>query len=302
MSKFSSNAGNRQLSTRSSDVDALAQRGYNVGHKIGEGSYATVITAGYADDAGHGVHLACKIIDKAKAPTDFVNKFFPRELEILTKIDHTNIIQIHSILQRGPKIFIFMRYAENGDLLSHIKKTGPIDEKQSKIWFLQMAKALKYLHNLDIAHRDLKCENILLSKRLNIKLADFGFARYCRDDSGREMKSETYCGSAAYAAPEVVCGRPYDPKLADAWSLGVILFIMMNAKMPYDDSNLTKLLEDQRNRKFAFRRKLQDLISAQAKATVSVLLEPDALARWNLREILNCAWLRSVEDSQPASP
>jgi len=116
------------------------------------------------------------------------------------------------------------------------------------------------------------------------------------------MKSETYCGSAAYAAPEVVCGRPYDPKLADAWSLGVILFIMMNAKMPFDDSNLTKLLEDQRNRKFAFRRKLQESISAQAKATVSVLLEPEAHARWNLREVLNCAWLRSAEDSQPSTP
>ncbi|BFF90654.1 testis-specific serine/threonine-protein kinase 1 [Drosophila madeirensis] len=301
MSKFNTTLSGRQLSTRTSDVDALAQRGYNVGHKIGEGSYATVITAGYLDDAGRGVSLACKIIDKARAPTDFVNKFFPRELDILTKIDHPNIIQIHSILQRGPKIFIFMRFAENGDLLSHIKKQGPIDEKQSKIWFLQMARALRYLHDIDIAHRDLKCENILLSKRLNIKLADFGFARYCRDDCGLELKSNTYCGSAAYAAPEVVSGRPYDPKMADAWSLGVILFIMMNAKMPFDDSNLSKLLEDQRGRKFAFRRKLQDSITAPAKATVSVLLEPESAARWNLREILRCAWLLGVDDKPEAA-
>ncbi|XP_017847447.1 testis-specific serine/threonine-protein kinase 1 [Drosophila busckii] len=294
-------AGNRQLSTRSSDIDALAQRGYNIGHKIGEGSYATVITAGYADESGHGVNLACKIIDKAKAPCDFVHKFFPRELEILTKLDHPNIIQIHSILQRGPKIFIFMRFAEKGDLLTHIKNSGPIDEKQAKVWFFQMAKALKYLHQNDIAHRDLKCENILLSKRLNVKLADFGFARYCRDEDGHQLKSETYCGSAAYAAPEVVCGVPYDPKLADAWSLGVILFIMMNAKMPFDDSNLTKLLEDQRGKKFAFRRKLQDVISPHAKATVSVLLEPDAATRWDLPEILNCSWLLTVDDTRPSA-
>lgn len=299
MSKFTSASSNsRQLSTRTSDIDALAQRGYNIGHKIGEGSYATVITAGYADNAGHGVHLACKIIDKTRAPSDFVNKFFPRELEILTKIDHPNVIQIHSILQRGPKIFIFMRFAENGDLLSHIKKAGPVEELQAKAWFMQMSKALKYLHALDIAHRDLKCENILLSKRLNIKLADFGFARYCRDDSGRDMKSETYCGSAAYAAPEVVSGRPYDPKLADAWSLGVILFIMLNAKMPFDDSNLSKLLDDQRSKKFAFRRKLQDKITAQAKATVGVLLEPEPQARWNLKEILNCSWMRTEEGEE----
>ncbi|XP_005186105.1 testis-specific serine/threonine-protein kinase 1 [Musca domestica] len=295
MSKFST-ASSRQLSTRNSDIDALAQRGYNIGHKIGEGSYATVITAGYADSTGQGLHLACKIIDKGKAPSDFVHKFFPRELEILTKIDHPNIIQIHSILQRGSKIFIFMRYAENGDLLSYIKKSGPVEELQAKAWFMQMAKAVKYLHSHDIAHRDLKCENILLSKRLNVKLADFGFARYCRDENGRDIKSETYCGSAAYAAPEVVSGRPYDPKLADAWSLGVILFIMLNAKMPFDDHNLTKLLEDQRNKKYTFRRKLQDQISAQAKATVAVLLEPEPQARWDLREILNCSWVRNDEE------
>ncbi|XP_075147315.1 testis-specific serine/threonine kinase [Haematobia irritans] len=296
MSKFTSNTG-RQLSTRNSDIDALSQRGYNVGEKIGEGSYATVITAGYADNAaGRSVHLACKIIDKGKAPSDFVHKFFPRELDILTKIDHPHIIQIHSILQRGPKIFIFMRYAENGDLLTYIKNTGAVEELQAKVWFSQMAKAVKYLHSHDIAHRDLKCENVLLSKRLNVKLADFGFARFCHDVNGREIKSETYCGSAAYAAPEVVSGSPYDPKLADAWSLGIILFIMLNAKMPFDDSNLSKLLDDQRKKKFAFRRKLQDQISAQAKATVAVLLEPEPRARWNLGEILNCCWLRNNED------
>jgi len=289
---------NRSLCARQSDIDALAQRGYNIGHKIGQGSYATVITAGYHDESGNGVHLACKVIDKAKAPMDFLHKFFPRELDILTKIDHPNIIQIHSILQRGQKIFIFMRCAENGDLLSHIKKCGAVQELQAKVWFTQMVKAVKYLHSIDIAHRDLKCENVLLSKHFNVKLADFGFARYCSDGGGRDLKSETYCGSAAYAAPEIVNGRPYDPKLADAWSLGVILFIMLNAKMPFDDTNLGKLLEDQRNKRYAFRRKLQDVISAQAKAAVAVLLEPEPSARWNLREILNCSWLRGDTDER----
>ncbi|XP_030559446.1 testis-specific serine/threonine-protein kinase 1-like [Drosophila novamexicana] len=277
--------------TRSSDIHALAQQGYKIGSKIGEGSYATVINASYTEESGRNINLACKVIDKEKAPLDFVEKFFPREMDILTKLDHPNIIQIHSILQRGPKIFIFMRYAERGDLLTHIKKVGFIEEKQAKIWFYQMATALKYLHSFDIAHRDLKCENILLSEHFNIKLADFGFACFCPNDSGGQTLSETYCGSAAYAAPEVVYGVPYDPKLADAWSLGVILFIMLNGKMPFDDANLSKLLEDQRSRKYAFRRKLHDLITPHAKATVAVLLDPNATTRWNLREILKCSWL-----------
>ncbi|XP_055906212.1 testis-specific serine/threonine-protein kinase 1 [Eupeodes corollae] len=281
----------RSLATKTSETDALAVRGYNVGSKIGEGSYAVVISANCKEKNGKHLHLACKIIDKKKAPVDYLNKFFPRELDILMKIDHPNIVQVHSILERGPKIYIFMQFAENGDLLSYILKNEQIGELQAKAWFLQMAKALRYLHSNDIAHRDLKCENILLSQRMNIKLADFGFARHCTDQSGQAILSRTYCGSAAYAAPEVVGGYPYDPKLADVWSLGVVLFIMLNKKMPFSDQNIQQLLKDQMNRKYAFRRKYIDQISQQAKDVVKVLLEPEPNSRWDLTDILNCGWL-----------
>lgn len=148
---------------------------------------------------------------------------------------------------------LFSRYADNGDLLDFIKRNGVVPEQQSKMWFRQMASGLQYLHNKNIAHRDLKCENILLSRRFNVKLADFGFARFCVDTDGRRVLSQTYCGSAAYAAPEVVNGTPYNPKLSDVWSLGIILFIMLNASMPFDDSNLRKLLKDQMTRNWVFR-------------------------------------------------
>lgn len=91
-------------------MNALEQRGYLIGKKIGQGSYATVHLADYVDGSGpKKMRLACKIFDKEKAPRDFLDKFFPRELEILTKIENPHIIQVHSILQRGPRVFIFMR-------------------------------------------------------------------------------------------------------------------------------------------------------------------------------------------------
>lgn len=288
----SNNNSNRSLSARSSDIEALEQKGYNIGKKIGKGSYATVMTAQYTDAASKTIKLACKIVNRSKAPDDFLDKFFPRELDILTKIEYPYIIQTHSILQRGPKIFIFMRFAENGDLLDYVKKNGPTPEHQAKIWFYQMVKGLKYLHAQNIAHRDLKCENILLSKRMNIKLADFGFARYCTDSNGQRILSQTYCGSGSYAAPEVVSGTPYNPKIADIWSLGIILFIMINSSMPFDDSNLNRLLSDQRKKKYQFGTKVLNKITFAVRNTIDSLLEPDITQRWSLEHILNCKWLQ----------
>lgn len=282
---------NSEMETRCSDLRALEQKGYRIGRKIGKGSYATVVTAQYTDASDRKIKLACKIVNKNKAPRDFLDKFFPRELDIIAKIEHPYIIQTHSILQRGPSIFIFMRYAENGDLLDYVKQHGPTAEPQARIWFTQMTHGLKYLHSLNLAHRDLKCENVLLSKHMNIKLADFGFARYCTDSSGSRILSQTYCGSGSYAAPEVVSGVPYNPKIADIWSLGVILFIMINSSMPFDDTNLTKLLSDQRKKRYHFGSKVVDQIPYALRMMVDSLLEPDITQRWSLNHILNSNWL-----------
>jgi len=285
------------MSPTSSEVNALEKKGYVISRKIGQGSYATVHLAEYSE-GGRRVKLACKIFDKERAPKDFLDKFFPRELDILTRIENPHIIQVHSILQRGPRVFIFMRYAENGDMLDFIRQNGLVPERQAKIWFRQMVQGLQYLHSLNIAHRDLKCENILLSRHWNVKLADFGFARFCVDNDGKRVLSQTYCGSAAYAAPEVVSGTPYNPKLADVWSLGIILYIMVNATMPFDDSNLKKLLKDQLARKWDFRSRVKDVLTPTLTQLVRNVLEPDITQRITLDRISAHDWVRRDADAQ----
>lgn len=259
-----------------SEVNIFEQKGYLIGKRIGKGTYATVHLADFVDSCGpKKMRLACKIFDKERAPKDILKKFFLRELDILTKIKNPHIIQAHSILQRGQRVFIFMKYAPNGDLLNYIKNNGAVLDSQSKLWFHQIASGLSYLHSIKIAHRNLKCENILLSTKFNAKIADFGFARFCVNKDGDIILSETYCGSTAYAAPEVISGIPYNPKISDVWSLGVILFIMLNASMPFDDSNMRKLLKDQLNKNWSFRSSVTNTLTSRAKLLVRALLEPE---------------------------
>lgn len=92
--------------------------------------------------------------------------------------------------------------------------------------------------------RDIKCENMLMNGGWNVKLSDFGFARSnLRGKDGSIVLSETYCGSYAYASPEILRGIPYQPQYADVWSMGVVLFAMVFGRLPFDDSNYRELLK-----------------------------------------------------------
>lgn len=285
----------KELTHSASEELTLSTRGYRLIKKLGEGSYAKVYLAEFknetADNSERKSQLACKIIDTSKAPKDFVKKFLPRELDILIKLNHPHIIHVHSIFQRKTKYFIFMRYAENGDLLEFVLKKGSISEAQARVWLRQLALALQYLHDMEIAHRDLKCENALITSNYNVKLADFGFARYVIDGHGKKVTSDTYCGSLSYAAPEILRGLPYYPKIADVWSLGIILYIMLNKAMPFDDANIKRLYEQQISKRWRFRAKVVEILSDQVKKLTSHLLEPDIAKRWRVDQVLSSDWL-----------
>ncbi|XP_075223918.1 testis-specific serine/threonine-protein kinase 3-like [Lycorma delicatula] len=275
-----------------SEEATLTVRGHRILKKLGEGSYAQVFLVEHepGEPPGRKIQLACKLVDASKAPRDFVRKFLPRELDILVRINHPHIIHIHSIFQRRHKYFIFMRFAERGDLLDYILKYGELNESRARFWCRQLGLAIQYLHEMGIAHRDLKCENVLITEFMNLKIADFGFARAVIDDKGRPLLSATYCGSLSYAAPEILKGMPYDPKISDMWSLGVILFVMLNKSMPYDDTNVKRMYEKQMNKRMKFRSKVVEKLSPQVKNTNFALLEPDIAKRWKIDSLMNSEW------------
>lgn len=124
-----------------------------------------------------------------------------------------------------------MEYAENGDMFSYLRKST-MTEPQIRAWLLQILWAFRYMHALGVVHRDLKCENILLTANYNIRVADFGFARFV--DVARNSSVSTVCGTMAYSAPELLSAtRPYNPMGVDVWAIGVVLFLMANNVAPY---------------------------------------------------------------------
>ncbi|XP_073415251.1 testis-specific serine/threonine-protein kinase 2 [Dendrobates tinctorius] len=269
------------------DSAVLKMKGYTVGISLGKGSYAKV-RAAFSEKMKCCV--AVKVIDRSKASPDFLQKFLPREMEIVTVLNHDSIIKTYEIFETSVgKVYIVMELGAQGDLLEFIKKRGPMPEDVARKLFHQLASAVKYCHDLDIVHRDLKCENILLDKEFNIKLSDFGFAR--RIDDNQKL-SKTFCGSAAYTAPEVLQGIPYEPKVCDIWSLGVILFIMVSGSKPYDDSNIKMMLRVQKEQHIVFPSSKH--FSSACKDLIYRMLQPNVRQRITIDEILNHKWLQPI--------
>ncbi|XP_070579124.1 testis-specific serine/threonine-protein kinase 1-like [Ptychodera flava] len=271
------------FSMSDTEESTLKKRGYVIGTTLGEGSYAKVKSA-YSEKLKQRVAL--KIINRKKAPRDFQKKFLPRELEIIREIHHKNIVEVFEVLDLGGKVYISMEIAGHGDLLDYIKLRGAIKEDRAREMFTEIIDAIDYCHEKKIIHRDLKCENILLDSQNHIKLTDFGFARHI----GKDELSKTYCGSAAYAAPEVLQGIPYAGESYDIWSIGVILYIMVCGAMPYDDSNVKKMVKDQTEKKLGFSRAKK--LSEECKALIRHMLKADTRERASSVQIRESEWMK----------
>jgi len=280
----------------------LRKQGFSFSKTLGEGSYAKVKLSELTNASGAKERYACKIICKKKAPKDFITKFMPRELDIIKKLDHDNVIRLKSVFEFESRVFIFMELADNGDLLSYIKRHGCQSNVDAKRLFGDICSGISYCHSIDIVHRDLKCENLLMTKDNRVKVADFGFARYCTDPTtGRRVLSRTYCGSAAYAAPEILKGNPYNPKMYDVWSMGCVLFIIVCASMPFDDSNMRKMLKAQVEKKIHFPSRVRSQISDLCKKLILRMLEVDITRRATVDQCLKSDWLTAEADDIPSN-
>ena len=177
--------------------------------------------------------VAIKIMQKSKIINQEDLIRIHREIDMLSKLKHPNVIKIHKIEEDSKKFYIIMEFCENGELFNRIVEKQRLSEDEAAYFYYQIISGLEYIHKNNIAHRDLKPENLLLSKDDILKIIDFGLSNY----SSFNFLLGTPCGSPCYASPEMVSGKKYNGFLIDVWSTGIILFAMICGYLPFEDND-----------------------------------------------------------------
>lgn len=201
-----------------------------------------------------------------------------REVAILKLVDHPNVMKVYDIWENRAEIYLVLEFVDRGDLFDYINSKGRLPEKDAISYFRQIMSAMQYCHTFNICHRDLKPENILLTGKNQIKIADFGMAALHQSENHR---LETACGSPHYAAPELLKNRQYRGDRADIWSMGVILFAMLAASLPFDDPDIRVLLAKTKRGLY----EMPEFLSPEAKDLISKMLQTNPDTRITLQEM-----------------
>ena len=266
----------------------LIMKNYKISNKIGSGSFGRVYKIIFLP---LNEERAIKIISKETLQYPDDDKKFLKEIEILSQIDHPNIIKVFEYYQDSNYFYIITELCKGGELYDQFKEINYFSEKDVAYIIKQLLSAIMYLHSKNIVHRDLKPENILLENKndkLNffIKLIDFGTADYF-DKSKKLMTLNV--GTSYYIAPEVL-KKSYDNK-CDIWSCGVILFILLTGYPPFNGINESEIMKTIISGKYKLDTREWKNISEEAKDLTKRMLEYDHNKRYSAEEAWNHPWI-----------
>eukprot|EP00038_Savillea_parva_P010353 m.189735 g.189735 ORF g.189735 m.189735 type:complete len:586 (+) comp17815_c0_seq1:296-2053(+) len=280
---------------RNGRIKALTKLGdYTILKKLGEGSFAQVKLAQHEPT---GQKVAIKLFDKTKKLSSYEMKHFYREATVLQRVQSVHCAAAYQFLDAD---FVYALVFEliKTDLLDDVTTNGPYSEDKARITIRQVVSGIEAVHAVDLVHRDLKLENIGVTHSGVVKLLDFGLAGDIRGKDGLD----TQCGTMVYSAPELL-GESVYGKQVDIWSIGIVLFSLLYARLPYEASvgralSLTQLHAMMLDHDY----KLPDTTPESLRELFRRLLEVRPSRRITCEQLWQDPWILNQREGQTPLP
>ncbi|CAN8230688.1 unnamed protein product [Cochlearia groenlandica] len=253
---------------------------YELGRTIGEGTFAKVK---FAQNTETGESVAMKIVDRSTIIKRKMADQIKREISIMKLVRHPCVVRLYEVLASRTKIYIILEYITGGELFDKIVRNGRLSESEARKYFHQLIDGVDYCHSKGVYHRDLKPENLLLDSQGNLKISDFGLSAL--PEQGVTLLKTT-CGTPNYVAPEVLSHKGYNGAVADVWSCGVILYVLMAGYLPFDELDLPTLYSKIDTAEFS----CPSYFALAAKSLIRRILDPNPETRITIAEIRKDEW------------
>ena len=219
------------LNTPKEDNEQIVEgknKKYVISKTLGKGTFGKVKLAYNKENKNE--KYACKILLKSNIKDEDDYMRCKREMDILKKMHHVNVVRTYEIISTEKTYYIFMDFCAKGELFNYIVEKQHLSEEKSAFFYYQLINGIEYIHKKGVCHRDLKPENLLLTEKYKLKIIDFGLSNYFKNNL-----LETPCGSPCYASPEMLMGNKYNGFCIDIWSSGIILYAMLCGYLPFEE-------------------------------------------------------------------
>ena len=251
---------------------------FEISEELGAGSFGHVYLVTHKTTKAK---YAIKAIDKRNKSNQNEKPYFRREIEVMYKIHHPNVVKLYGHFEDNNYCYFIMEYIAKGNiyqLIPHDNKKR-LNAKIVASLMKDVISSVYYLHHMKpiIIHRDIKPENVLLGDNLVAKLTDFGWSNYMQEDE----KRQTVCGTPIYLAPEIIKEEGHDEKV-DIWCIGVLLFELITGNVPFQGNDIDTLKENILHLRISWPKD----INIDAKNLIKKILKLDPNSRISLEEML----------------
>jgi serine/threonine-protein kinase SRK2 len=256
---------------------------YDILRDLGSGNFGV---AKLVREKANGEFYAVKYIERGLK----IDEHVQREIINHRDLKHPNIIRFKEVFVTPTHLAIVMEYAAGGELFERICNAGRFSEDEGRYYFKQLISGVSYCHAMQICHRDLKLENTLLdgSPSSHLKICDFGYSK----SSVLHSQPKSTVGTPAYVAPEVLSRKEYNGKIADVWSCGVTLYVMLVGAYPFEDPEDPRNIRNTIQRILSVHYTIPDYvrISSECKHLLSRIFVADPDKRITVPEIEKHPW------------